>query len=59
MADIAGSLDQQILPYLCKPEVDSDELKTLIGEDNSTLETEHLEKPNQGRLGNSDLCSCS
>ena len=53
MAKIAGPSIEQMLPYLDKPEVDTDEL------DNSALETERLEEPNQGRLGNTDLCSCS
>ena len=32
-------------------------MKLLSGEDDSALETEHLEEPNQGRLGNTDWCS--
>ena len=59
MAETAGSSFEQILPYLYEPEVDSDELETLSEEDDSALETKHLEEPNQGRLGNTDLCSCS
>ena len=48
-----------MLPYLYKPEVDLDELETLSGEGDSALKTEHVEEPNQGRLGDTDLCSCS
>ena len=33
-------------------------LETLSGEDDCALEAEHLEEPNQGRLGNTDWCSC-
>ena len=44
------------MPYLYEPEVDSDQLETLSGEDDSALETEQLEEPNQGRLSNTDLC---
>ena len=58
MAKSAGSSFEQILSYLYQPEVDSDELETLSGEDDSALEAEHLEEPNQGRLGNTDWCSC-
>ena len=44
----AGTSFEQILPYLLAnlddPEVDSDKLETPSGEDNSTLETEHVEE---------------
>ena len=46
MAEIAGFSFNQILPYLYKSEVDSDELETVSGEDDSSLETEHQDKPN-------------
>ena len=47
MAESAGSSFEQIAIPI-QPEVDSDELETLSGEDDSALETEHLEEPNQG-----------
>ena len=43
MAEIASSSFEQIFPYLYKPEGDSDELETVSGEGDITLETEHLE----------------
>ena len=55
MAEIAGSSFEQILPYLYEPEVDSDQLETLSGGDDSALETEQLEEPNQGCLSNTNL----
>ena len=51
MAESAGSSFEQILPCLQEPE-------TLTGQDDIALETEHLEGPNQGYLGNTYWCSC-
>ena len=56
MTESAGSSFKQILPYLYKPEVDSDQLETLSGEDDSALQTEHLEEPNQGRIYATQTC---